>query len=184
MLALLVQRWDEVAPWLVEPLFADETNLGAFRALAEADGDVHKAIEHADPEVRDLLERVSVADVDADSQAELRNLVGAATRRELEELRASRDLSRNAELVSTDGSSSSSTTPKPAGTRPVSCYAGSPDARRGAGRSLGDRSSDRIRRRPVAGAGSGADRAADRSDRAPGVGCAPRRGHRHRHRVG
>ena len=101
VLALLVQRWDEVAPWLVEPLFADETNLGAFRTLAAADGDVHKAIEQADPEVRDLLERVSVADVDADSQVELRNLVGAATRRELEELRASRDLSRNAELVST-----------------------------------------------------------------------------------
>jgi len=34
-------------------------------------------------------------------QVEVRNLVGAATRRELEELRASRDLSRNAELVAT-----------------------------------------------------------------------------------
>jgi DNA primase len=101
VLALLVQRWDEVAPWLVEPLFSDETNLGAFRVLAHADGDVHKAIEQADPEVRDLLERVSVADVEADSQVEVRNLVGAATRRELEELRASRDLSRNAELVAT-----------------------------------------------------------------------------------
>jgi DNA primase len=101
VLALLVQRWDEVAPWLVEPLFADETNLGAFRALADAEGDVHKAIERADPEVRDLLERVSVADVDADSQVELRNLVGAASRRELEALRSQRDLARNAELVST-----------------------------------------------------------------------------------
>jgi DNA primase len=101
VLALLVQQWDEVAPWLVEPLFADETNLGAFRVLADVDGDVHKAIEHADPEVRDLLERVSVADVDADSQVELRNLVGAATRRELEVLRAGQDLRRNAELVST-----------------------------------------------------------------------------------
>jgi DNA primase len=101
VLALLIQRWDEVAPWLVEPLFADESNLGAFRALADADGDVHKAIEQADPEVRDLLERLSVADVDADSRAELRNLVGAACRRELDVLRAERDLSANAELVST-----------------------------------------------------------------------------------
>ncbi len=101
VLALLIQRWDEVAPWLVEPLFADESNLGAFRALADADGDVHKAIEKADPEVRDLLERLSVADVDADSRAELRNLVGAACRRELDVLRLERDLSRNAELVST-----------------------------------------------------------------------------------
>ena len=65
-------------------------HLGAFRALAEVDGDVHKAIERADPEVRDLLERLSVADVDADSQVEVRNLVGAATRRQLEELRADR----------------------------------------------------------------------------------------------
>ena len=100
-LALLIQRWDEVAPWLVEELFADEANLGAFRVLAEVDGDVHKAIERADPQVRDLLERLSVADVDADSQVELRNLVGAATRRELEVLRSERDLSRNAELVTT-----------------------------------------------------------------------------------
>jgi hypothetical protein len=96
-----VQRWDEVAPWLIEPLFADEVNLGAFRALAAADGDVHKAIEQADPTVRDLLERISVADIDADSQVELRNLVGAAARRELDVLRAERDLGRNAELVST-----------------------------------------------------------------------------------
>jgi DNA primase len=101
VLALLIQRWEEVAPWLVEELFVDEANLGAFRALAAADGDVHKAIEQADPQVRDVLERLSVADVDADSQAELRNLVGAASRRRLEDLRRSRDLSRNAELVST-----------------------------------------------------------------------------------
>ncbi len=101
VLALLIQRWDEVAPWLVEPLFADESYLGAFRALADADGDVHKAIEQADPEVRDLLERLSVADVDADSRAEVRNLVGAACRRELDILRLERDLSRNAELVAT-----------------------------------------------------------------------------------
>jgi DNA primase len=101
VLALLIQRWDEVAPWLVEPLFADESHLGAFRALADADGDVHKAIEQADPEVRDLLERLSVADVDADSRAELRNLVGAACRRELDLIRRERDLSHNAELVST-----------------------------------------------------------------------------------
>ena len=101
VLALLIQRWDEVAPWLVEELFVDEVNLGAFRALAAVDGDVHKAIEGADPQVRDVLERLSVTDTDADSQVELRNLVGAAARRQLEELRQSRDLGRNAELVTT-----------------------------------------------------------------------------------
>jgi DNA primase len=101
VLALLIQRWDEVAPWLVEELFVDELHLGAFRALAAADGDVHKAIDAADPEVRAVLERLSVADIDADSQVELRNLVGAAARRQLEDLRRSRDLGRNAELVAT-----------------------------------------------------------------------------------
>ncbi len=101
VLALLIQRWNEVAPWLADPLFADEVNLGAFRALAATDGDVHKAIEQADPEVRDLLERLSVADVEADPQLELRNLVGAATRRELDVAWAEGDLSRNAELVAT-----------------------------------------------------------------------------------
>ena len=42
-----------------------------------------------------------MADVDADSRAELRNLVGAACRRELDLIRKERDLSHNAELVST-----------------------------------------------------------------------------------
>jgi hypothetical protein len=101
VLALLLQRWDDVAPWLAEPLFTDEVNLGAFRVLGETDGDVHKAIEVADPAVRDLLERLSVVDLEADPQVELRNLVAAATRRELDRLWARRDLGRNAELVAT-----------------------------------------------------------------------------------
>jgi hypothetical protein len=69
--------------------------------LGETDGDVHKAIEVADPAVRDLLERLSVVDLEADPQVELRNLVAAATRRELDRLWARRDLGRNAELVAT-----------------------------------------------------------------------------------
>jgi DNA primase len=101
VLALLLQRWDDVAPWLAEPLFTDEVNLGAFRVLGETDGDVHKAIEVADPAVRDLLERLSVVDLEADPQVELRNLVAAATRRELARLWDRRDLGRNAELVAT-----------------------------------------------------------------------------------
>ena len=40
-LALLVHRWDDIAPWLVEALFADEQHLATFRALADAHGDAH-----------------------------------------------------------------------------------------------------------------------------------------------
>ncbi len=125
VLALLIQRWDEVAPWLVEPLFTEEANLGAFRVLDEADGDVHKAIERADPEVRDLLERLSVADVDADSQVEVRNLVGAATRRQLEAAAGRPGPQPQRRAGRRRGACwRPSTTRKPAGTPPVSCYAG------------------------------------------------------------
>ena len=55
-----------IAPWLVEALFADESNRRAFLAVAEADGDLDAALELADPEAREVLERAAVADVDAD----------------------------------------------------------------------------------------------------------------------
>ena len=62
-IALLVQSWDAIAPWLVEALFADEVYRRAFVAVAEAGGDLAQAIELADPEARDVLERAAVADV-------------------------------------------------------------------------------------------------------------------------
>jgi DNA primase len=99
VLALLVDRWDEVAPWLIEPLFADEVHLGAFRALAKADGDINTAIATADPELRDVLERLAVADVDADPLVELGNLARAAARRQLDAIRSGGDLTRNEEYV-------------------------------------------------------------------------------------
>ena len=49
-LVLLVQDWDSIAPWLIEELFDDEANRMAFVALAEADGDLDKAIEIAAPD--------------------------------------------------------------------------------------------------------------------------------------
>ncbi len=82
-IALLVQNWDAIAPWLVEALFSDEVYRRAFLAIAESGGDVSVAIDAADPEARDVLERAAVIDVDADPQAESRNLIGAAVRREL-----------------------------------------------------------------------------------------------------
>jgi DNA primase len=91
-LVTLVHRWDEIAPWLVEALFVDAVNLATFRALAEADGDIDKALEIAEPAARELLERLVVEDLDADPELEARNLIGAATRRELARLIASGDL--------------------------------------------------------------------------------------------
>jgi DNA primase len=80
---LLLQRWDEIAPWLVEDLFNDDLHRRAFLALAETNGDLDAALEHADPEAREVLERAAVSDVDADPAVEARNLIGAAVRRAL-----------------------------------------------------------------------------------------------------
>ena len=82
-IALLVQAWDAIAPYLVEALFADDVYRRAFLAIAEAGGDLVKALELADPEARDVLERAAVVDVEGDAEAEARNLISAAVRREL-----------------------------------------------------------------------------------------------------
>jgi DNA primase len=86
-IALLVQSWDAIAPWLVEALFSDEVYRRAFVAIAQAGGDLVQAIELADPEARDVLERAAVVDVGVEStddvEVEARNLITAAVRREL-----------------------------------------------------------------------------------------------------
>jgi DNA primase len=82
-IALLLQRWDDIAPWMMEELFVDETCRRAFLAVAASGGAVEAALEIADPEARELLERAAVADVDADPQVEARSLITAAVRREL-----------------------------------------------------------------------------------------------------
>jgi DNA primase len=81
--ALLLQRWDDIAPWLIEDLFASDVNRRAFLALAETDGSVAAAIEVADPEAREVLERAAVADLDANPEVEAFNLIAATVRREL-----------------------------------------------------------------------------------------------------
>jgi hypothetical protein len=84
VVAGLVQDWDGVAGWLIEDLFADDAHRRAFLALAEHGGRLDQAIEHADPEAREVLERAAVADLaDADFELEARNLIAAAVRREL-----------------------------------------------------------------------------------------------------
>ena len=93
-IALLVQSWDGIATWLVESLFADDVYRRAFRSIAEAGGELDAALEAADPEARDVLERAAVVDVDADPASEARNLIAAAVRRELAERAGSPDPER------------------------------------------------------------------------------------------
>ena len=71
----LVQDWDSIAPWLVESLFADELYRRAFLAIAAASGDLGAALEQADPEAREVLERAAVVDLEVDAEAEARNLI-------------------------------------------------------------------------------------------------------------
>ena len=88
--ALLAQDWESIAGWLVEELFDDEAYRRAFLALAATGGDLDAAIEAADPEAREVLERAAVADLDVDAEAEARNLIAAAVRRQLAERRRDR----------------------------------------------------------------------------------------------
>ena len=85
----LAQNWDSIAGWLIEELFHDEVHRRAFLALAAADGNLDAAIEAADPDAREVLERSAVADLDVDPEAEARNLIAAAVRRELASGRSS-----------------------------------------------------------------------------------------------
>jgi len=64
-IALLIQQWDDIAPWMVEALFQDDVYRRAFLALAETQGVVNTALESADPEAREAIERAAVADVDS-----------------------------------------------------------------------------------------------------------------------
>jgi DNA primase len=85
---LLVHRWYEIAPWLVETLFADDVTLAAFRALVGSDGDLDQALATAEPAAREMLERLAVEDLDVDPDVEARNLIRAATRRQISRWRA------------------------------------------------------------------------------------------------
>jgi DNA primase len=82
-IATLAQDWDTIAGWLIEELFHDDTHRRAFLALAGAEGDLEAAIVAADPDAREVLERAAVADLDVDAEAEARNLIAAASRRQL-----------------------------------------------------------------------------------------------------
>lgn len=84
-ISLLTQAWDDIAPWLIEDLFFSEVARRAFVTLAEAgvtNGPLlQNALESADPEVRELLERAAVADVEVAPTSIAFNLIGTAVRR-------------------------------------------------------------------------------------------------------
>ncbi len=82
-LVLLVQDWDEIAPWLIEQLFDDDANRMAFVAMAEAGGNLQQALDLVAPDAREVLERAAVADLNLQPDVEARTLIGAAARREL-----------------------------------------------------------------------------------------------------
>ena len=72
----------------------------AYLAVASVTGNIASALEVADPEAREVVERAAVADIDSDPFTEAKNLISAAVRRELsnrnritdpDEIRADRD---------------------------------------------------------------------------------------------
>lgn len=81
--ATLLQRWNDIANWLIEELFVDDVARRAFLAVAAAGGSIQQSIELADPEARELLERAAVADLEVEPFVEAANLISAAVRREL-----------------------------------------------------------------------------------------------------
>ncbi len=103
-ICLLVQSWDDIAPWLIEELFSHEVTRRTFATLREAGSQpgslLTNALALADPEVREALERSAVADVDVPAQSVAFDLISVAVRRTLmnrthvtdpEEIRQDRD---------------------------------------------------------------------------------------------
>jgi len=65
-LRLAVQQPSSMLALLDDVLFDDDHHLSAFRLLREAQGDVHRALDAADPGAAELLQRLAVEETDAD----------------------------------------------------------------------------------------------------------------------
>ena len=91
VLRLLVHRWSETARFLVDALFTDDVSLLVFRALAEADGDVRRALEVADPMAAELLGRLAVEEPSTEPEVEAIRLIIDVSRRRLDVMRATGD---------------------------------------------------------------------------------------------
>lgn len=74
-------------PLLHEVLFVDGLHAAAFRALSEADGDLHAALEAADPRVSELLTRLAAEEVTGEPADSRRTLLRLEGGREVERIR-------------------------------------------------------------------------------------------------
>jgi DNA primase len=86
-LRLAVHAPESVADHLDAVLFVDPVELGAYRALAGS-ATLHEAIEAADPEAAELLQRLAVEETDADPDDVVALLVGEAVTRALQDIEA------------------------------------------------------------------------------------------------
>jgi len=115
-ISLLLQQWDDIAPWLIADLFASDVARRAFEVLgqaSEADSGIliNNAMDLADPEVRELLERAAVADIDVTPALVAFDLIAVAVRRTLaqrtrltdpDEIRADRDARQKLEEIDSE----------------------------------------------------------------------------------
>jgi len=115
-ISLLLQQWDDIAPWLIGDLFASDVARRAFEVLgqaSEADSGIliNNAMDLADPEVRELLERAAVADIDVTPALVAFDLIAVAVRRTLaqrtrltdpDEIRADRDARQKLEEIDSE----------------------------------------------------------------------------------
>jgi DNA primase len=115
-ISLLLQQWDDIAPWLIADLFASDAARRAFEVLgraSEADAGllINNAMDLADPEVRELLERAAVADIDVTPALVAFDLIAVAVRRTLaqrtrltdpDEIRADRDARQKLEEIDSE----------------------------------------------------------------------------------
>jgi DNA primase len=86
-LRLCIHRREEILGRLDRPLFAHLLARTAFGVVIQA-ADVHEAIEQADPQVADLLQRLAVEESDADPDDVMIRLVERAVQRELADLQS------------------------------------------------------------------------------------------------
>ena len=115
-ISLLLQQWDDIAPWLIADLFGSDVARRAFAVLGQASGAdsgilINNAMDLADPEVRELLERAAVADVDVTPALVAFDLIAVAVRRTLaqrtrltdpDEIRADRDARQKLEEIDSE----------------------------------------------------------------------------------
>ena len=87
VLLLAVHEPESVADLLDEVLFGDDIELAAYRALASA-ATLHEAIEQADPDAAELLQRLAVEEVDVEAEDVLALLVADVAQRSVHDLEA------------------------------------------------------------------------------------------------